>query len=87
MMTFQKAQKILENLLKEIDPDINFSTLRIDEPLKSQIQFDSLDFLDLSILLKKKYGVPVIQTDYPQLKTLQDWCNYLIQKTSSDDTP
>jgi len=45
--------------------------------LRDQLDLDSMDFLDIVMELRKRYGVEVPEADYPQLATLDSCEAYL----------
>ena len=49
----------------------------LHEPLRDQIELDSMDFLDIVMELRKRYGVHVPEEDYKELATLQGCADYL----------
>jgi len=48
--------------------------------LREQLDLDSMDFLDIVMELRKKYGVEVPEADYPRLATLTSCVDYLEPK-------
>jgi acyl carrier protein len=57
-----------ETPLGELDPEV---------PLRDQIELDSMDFLDIVMELRKRYGVQVPEGDYPKLASLGGCADYL----------
>ena len=51
--------------------------LNADERLRDQIELDSMDFLDIVMELRKRYGVQVPEEDYKELASLNSCANYL----------
>ena len=45
--------------------------------LRDQLDLDSMDFLDIVMELRKKYGIDVPEDEYPQLESLQSCADYL----------
>ncbi len=48
--------------------------------LREQLELDSMDFLDIVMELRKKYGIEVPEADYPKLATLDSCAEYLLPK-------
>lgn len=67
-------------IIGDIAPDEDTSNLKPDVRLREQLDLDSMDFLDIVMELRKRYGVHVPDTDYMQLATLDSCVNYLRDK-------
>lgn len=67
---------ILE-VIHEIVPDEDLSNLKGDVRIRDQIQMDSMDFLDMLMELRKRYGIKVPEEDYMKLSTLNGSVAYL----------
>ena len=67
-------------IISDIAPDEDLSNLDPALRLREQIDLDSMDFLDIVMELRKRYGVNVPDTDYMQLATLDSCVNYLRDK-------
>ncbi|MDR3211120.1 MAG: acyl carrier protein [Planctomycetota bacterium] len=48
-----------------------------DQPLREQLNLDSMDFLDIVMELRKRHRIEVPEADYPQLASLDSTVNYL----------
>ena len=48
-----------------------------DQPLRDQVDLDSMDFLNFLVRLHEKLGVDVPEADYAKLVTLDDFVAYL----------
>ena len=73
----EEIRQVLLDILNRIVPDEDLSGLKDDVPFREQIELDSMDFLDIVMELRKRYGVNVPDTDYMQLATLDSCVNYL----------
>ena len=67
---------ILE-VIHEIVPDEDLSNLKGDVRIRDQIEMDSMDFLDILMELRKRYGIKVPEEDYMKLSTLNGSVAYL----------
>lgn len=63
--------------LTRIAPEVDAATLRGNEPLRQQVDIDSMDFLNLIIELHRDLGVEIPESDYAELTTLDDMVKYL----------
>jgi acyl carrier protein len=68
--------EILE-VIAQIVPDEDLDNLKGDISIRDQIEFDSMDFLDVIMELRKRYGVEVPEDDYVELFTLDGSVDYL----------
>lgn len=67
----------VKDIIASIAPDEDLEHLALDVRLREQIELDSMDFLDIVMELRKRYGVQVPEEDYLQLATLQGCADYL----------
>jgi len=77
---FMKAEEIRATILEvihEIVPDEDLSNLKGDIRIRDQIELDSMDFLDIIMELRKRYGITVPEDDYMELSTLDSSVKYL----------
>jgi len=79
-MTQDEVQKIVLEIIEEIAPDEDTSSLDPAVRLRDQLDLDSMDFLDIVMELRKKHGIEVPEEDYPKLATLQSCGEYLTPK-------
>ena len=79
-MTRDEVRTAVINIIDEIAPDEDTSNLKGDERLRDQLELDSMDFLDIVMELRKRYGVQVPEEDYMELATLQGCVDYLAPK-------
>ena len=79
-MTENEVSKLILDIIHDIAPDEDLSNLDPALRLREQIDLDSMDFLDIVMELRKRYGVNVPDTDYMQLATLDSCVNYLRDK-------
>jgi len=76
-MTPAEIVLAVKDIIATIAPDENLSSLDPHKRLREQIELDSMDFLDIVMELRKRYGVQVPEEDYAQLATLQGCVDYL----------
>jgi acyl carrier protein len=76
-MTREEIVLAIKDIIATIAPDEELSSLDPDERLREQIELDSMDFLDIVMELRKRYGIQVPEADYGELATLNGCANYL----------
>ena len=76
-MTSEEIILAIKDIIQTIAPDEDLSDLKTDVRLRDQIELDSMDFLDIVMELRKRYGVQVPEEDYKELATLDGCVAYL----------
>ena len=76
-MTREEIIKIIFDIISEIAPDEDLSNVDPETPLREQLDLDSMDFLDIVMELRKRYGIEVPEEDYQELTTLNKSVAYL----------
>jgi acyl carrier protein len=76
-MNNEEVVTAVKDIIATIAPDEDLASLALDVRLRDQIELDSMDFLDIVMELRKRYGVQVPEEDYMQLATLQGCIDYL----------
>ena len=67
----------IKDIIHSINPDEELGGVDPEVPLRDQLDLDSMDFLDIVMELRKRYGVQVPEDDYKELATLQGCADYL----------
>ena len=76
-MTREEVILAVKDIIATIAPDEELDGLNETDPLRDQIELDSMDFLDIVMELRKRYNVQVPEEDYPHLNTLGGCAEYL----------
>ncbi len=75
-------QEIINNingfLADEFEVDI--STITPDATLKEILELDSLDYVDLVVIIEGHFGIKVKQEDFTGIRTFQNLYDYVINK-------
>ena len=79
-MTNAEIRGEVLNILENIAPDEDLSGLVDDKAFREQLELDSMDFLDIVMELRKRYGIEVPEADYMQLASLDSSAEYLTPK-------
>jgi acyl carrier protein len=79
----EQVRRIVLDALGRIAPEIDAGLLQEKEPLRDQVELDSMDFLNLVIDLHQQLGVEIPETDYAQVATLDDMVRYLVRRTEA----
>ena len=76
-MNHEETRLAVLDIIQTIVPDEDLASLNGTDPLREQIDLDSMDFLDIVMELRKLYGAQVPEEDYKELATLDGCVNYL----------
>jgi len=79
-MTRDDIRDVILEIIEDIDEDADFESLNADQPLRDQLDLDSMDFLDIVMELRKRYKLQIPEEEYPELSTLNSCVNYLEPK-------
>ncbi len=79
-MNDDQIKQAIIGIINDINPDEDTSDINPGERLRDQLDLDSMDFLDIVMELRKRYGVHVPDTDYEHLASLDSCVDYLRDK-------
>lgn len=70
-------QKVTKFLVEdfEIEPEL----IRQEALLKADLGIDSLDFVDIVVIVEREFGFKPQALELKQAKTLNDFCDYIEQ--------
>jgi acyl carrier protein len=77
----QKEQVIetINNLLIE-EFEVEEEQLQPDENLMETLEIDSLDLVDLVVIIEKNFGFKVVPEEMTEIKTLQDFYDFVAKR-------
>jgi len=78
MQNDEIIRKINQLLIDEIEIDENQITPSAD--LKKDLGIDSLDFVDLFVIVENNFGFKMKAEEMVDVKSLQDFYTYIIQR-------
>ena len=76
-MNIDEVRQIILNILEDIAPDEDISSIDDNTKLRDQIDLDSMDFVDIGMELRKRFNIEVPEKDYEQLATMAGCVSYL----------
>lgn len=74
------VQKIVEEELSNIAPEIDLAAVESTADLREAIDIDSMDFLNFITAVHHRTGIDIPEIDYPKLVTLAGMFKYLDAK-------
>lgn len=72
--------KIKSFLVEEFEVDE--SSIQPSAPLKETLDLDSLDYVDLVVLIDNHFGFKVTQEDFATMRTFDDFFNFIINRVN-----
>lgn len=67
-------------IVKRLAPEVDPARIVPDKPLRTQIDLDSMDWLNVLASIHEKLGVNIPETDYGKVVTLDGIVAYLAEK-------
>ena len=77
-MTSAELRESIIGILKEIAPDEDYDGLKDDVSFRTQLEMDSMDMLDVVLGLRRLYKLPIPESDYPRLDSMNSTIEYLL---------
>ena len=74
--------KVNDFLIDEFELEEN--QLTPEASLKETLEIDSLDYVDLVVIIEKNFGFKVKGEDFAGIKTLQDFYDYIINQVQKN---
>ncbi len=84
-MNSEAILSTVTDALYDVAPELSDEELVSDEPLRDQADLDSMDWLNFLIGVKKALGVDIPESDYADLRTLDDIVSYVEQHRATPD--
>ena len=69
-MTRDEVRQAIIDILGDIAPDEDMSSIKDDVTLREQMDLDSMDFLDIVMELRKRFNIEVPESDYQELVSM-----------------
>lgn len=79
-MTIDEIRAAVLTLLKRIAPEADTAAIAGDEPIRHQIDLDSMDSLNILAGLAEVFAIEVPECDYGRLQTLDDMVAYVAER-------
>ncbi len=79
-MTKEETKQVVLDIIADVAPDEDLSSIKPDVRLRDQLELDSMDFLDIVMELRKRHNIEVPEAEYPQLASLDSCAEYLTPK-------
>jgi acyl carrier protein len=83
MTNTEILEKIHEFLVEEFEVDAE--KLVPEANLKETLGLDSLDYIDLVVVIENNFSFKVKPEDFTKIATFQDFCDYIISRVNSKE--
>lgn len=80
-MDKKEIEEKVRNFLIE-DLEIDEEKIAPNATLKDDMGIDSLDFVDIVVIVEKTFGFKIKPEEMPDIKTLDQFCDYIHSKVS-----
>jgi len=74
-------EKVREFLIEDLE--IEEEKIAPDALLKDDMGIDSLDFVDIVVIVEKKFGFKIKPEEMAEVKTLSQFCDYIESKVNA----
>ena len=81
-MTRQEIEEKVRNFLIE-DLEIDEEKIADDAKLKDDMGIDSLDFVDIVVIVEKNFGFKIKPEEMAGVTTLRQFCDYIESKVGA----
>ena len=78
-MTRKDIEEIVKEFLIE-DLEIDEENIRPEAHLKEEVGIDRLDFVDIVVIVEKKFGFKIKPEEMAGVTTLSQFCDYIESK-------
>ena len=72
--------KVREFLVEDLE--IDEEKIKPEARLKEDIGIDSLDFVDIVVIVERKFGFKIKTEEMAKVKTFNQFCDYIEKKTA-----
>ena len=80
-MNRQEIEATVKEFLVE-ELELNAENIKPEARLKEDIGIDSLDFVDIVVIVEKKFGVKIKPEELTDVKLFSQFCDYLERKVA-----
>lgn len=78
-MTRQEIEEKVRNFLIE-DLEVEEENINPDAKLKDDLGIDSLDFVDIVVIVERNFGFKIKPEEMADVQTLSQFCDYIESK-------
>lgn len=76
-MDIQEIRSAVQATIAAVAPESDRASIRPDQPLRAQVDLDSMDWLNVVVALHDRFGIAIPERDYGKLATLDAMVAYV----------
>ena len=80
-MTRAEIETIVTNFLIE-DIEVDEDVIKPEATLKEDLGIDSLDFVDIVVIVERNFGFKIVAEEMTGIQTLGQFCDYIESKVN-----
>ncbi|MCQ2202892.1 MAG: phosphopantetheine-binding protein [Bacteroidales bacterium] len=77
----EMQKKLIEMLAEEFE--VEATDIKPEDPLMETLGLDSLDMIDVAVLIEKNFGVVLVQEDFKNLVSFEDFYGVIEKKVNA----
>ncbi|MDR2690739.1 MAG: phosphopantetheine-binding protein [Dysgonamonadaceae bacterium] len=81
-MTREKIEEIVKNFLIE-EIEVAEDAIKPDAVLKDELGIDSLDYVDIVVIVERNFGFKIKAEEMSEVQTLRQFCDYIESKVNN----
>ena len=86
-MSPEQARKVIFDVLSDIAPEVDESTVDDDHDLTEQLDLDSMDYLNWMVGINEVTGVDIPQRDVSRFLTIAGAVAFLVEHSAESPIP
>jgi acyl carrier protein len=83
-MTIEKIEEIVNNFLID-ELEVDADKVQPEANLKTDLGIDSLDFVDIVVIVERNFGFKIKADEMANVRTLNDFYEYIENKIQSGE--
>lgn len=84
-MENENIRSTILEVIAMIAPETDVRAIRPDQPLRRQVELDSMDWLNVMVGLRERLGIEIPEADYGRLSTLDAMVAYIAARPPGSD--
>lgn len=86
-MNKKEATHLLEDIFRQIAPEINFSQINLQKPLRNQVELDSFDFYRIVVEISKSTNIFIPDSKISGFKNLDEFLDFITELSVPHQQP
>lgn len=82
LMTTEQIIDTINNILVD-EFEVDAEMIEPEANLRKTLDLDSLDYVDLVVIIESNFGFKVVAEDFVNIHTFQDFYNYVNEKVAA----